>query len=189
MNTHKHPLAMEYALLGFLRARPMHGYEIYQRIEAGEQDGLVWQVKQGLLYTMLARLESEGLVAAAVETQGTRPPRKLYSLTAKGETLLGAWLQTPVRNGRDFRLEFLTKLYFAQQAGTAAALTLIRRQLAASQTHLNRLTHAATAAAAADSFAGLVNEFRVGQMEAALGWLQSCEQIYSLRQAREKQQP
>jgi DNA-binding PadR family transcriptional regulator len=186
MNTHKHPLAMEYALLGFLRARPMHGYEIYQRIEAGEKDGLVWQVKQGLLYTMLARLESEGLVASAVETQGTRPPRKLFSLTAKGETLLQAWLQTPVRNGRDFRLEFLTKLYFADQAGTPAALILIRRQVAASQAHHNRLTHAATATA--DSFAGLVNEFRVGQMEAALTWLKDCEQIYSIRQAREKQE-
>jgi len=186
MNTNKHPLAMEYALLGFLRVRPMHGYEIYQRIEAGDKDGLVWQVKQGLLYTMLARLESEGLVEGAVETQGTRPPRKLFSLTAKGDTLLQAWLQTPVRNGRDFRLEFLTKLYFAQQAGTTTALTLIRRQIGASQAHLNRLTHAANATP--DSFAGLVNEFRVGQMEAALAWLRDCEQIYSLKQAREKQE-
>ena len=137
---------------------------------------------------MLARLESEGLVAAAVEAQGTRPPRKLFSLTAKGDTLLQAWLQTPVRNGRDFRLEFLTKLYFADQGGTTTALTLIRRQLTASQAHLNRLTHSATASAAADSFAGLVNEFRLGQMEAALDWLGKCEQIYSLRQARERQE-
>jgi PadR family transcriptional regulator AphA len=187
MNTHKHPLTMEYALLGLLRRQPMHGYEIHQRIEAGEEDGLVWRVKQGMLYAMLARLESEGLLDSSVETQGARPPRKLYSLTAKGETLLQAWLQTPVRYGRDFRLEFLTKLYFAQQAGTPDALTLVRRQVAASQAYLNRITQHASGPADPDSFAWLVSDFRVGQMEAVLTWLQRCEQLFTSRQAREEQ--
>ncbi|MBK8048035.1 MAG: helix-turn-helix transcriptional regulator [Anaerolineales bacterium] len=185
MATQKHPLTMEYALLGFLRQRPMHGYEIHQRIEAGEDDGMVWRVKQSLLYTMLGRLEDEGLVSSTLETHGARPPRKRYSLTAKGDTLLQAWLQTPVRNGRDFRLEFLTKLYFAQLAGSSAALTLIRRQLTASQTQLNRLTHTANTAATTESFAGLVSDFRVGQMEAVINWLKTCEQLYTVKEARE----
>lgn len=178
---------MEYALLGFLHQQPMHGYELHQRIQAGEVVGLVWRVKQGLLYTMLGRLEGEGLVASTVEVQGARPPRKRFSLTAKGESLLQAWLQTPVRNGRDFRLEFLTKLYFAQQAGATSALTLLRRQIAASQTQLSRLAHAAVASNLADSFAGQVNDFRIGQLEAALTWLKACEQHYAARQAREMQ--
>jgi len=180
-------MTMEYALLGFLHQKPMHGYEIHQRIQAGEEVGLVWRVKQGLLYTMLGRLEREGLVASAVEFQGARPPRKLFGLTAKGETLLQVWLQTPVRSGRDFRLEFLTKLYFAQQADTAVALTLLRRQIATSQTQLNRLAQIAAVSNLSDSFAGQVSDFRIGQMEAALAWLKSCEQAYSIKQSQEKQ--
>jgi DNA-binding PadR family transcriptional regulator len=188
MNTHRHPLTMEYALLGFLHQKPMHGYEINQRIQAGEASGLVWRVKPGLLYTMLGRLESEGLVASAVEVQGTRPPRKLFRLTAKGETLLQAWLQTPVRNGRDFRLEFLTKLYFAQQAGATAALLLLRRQIAASQAQLDQLSHAAGVSAMSDSFAGLVSGFRIGQMQAVLSWLIACEQTYAIKEPRAQQE-
>ena len=187
MNTHKHPLTMEYALLGLLRQQPMHGYEIHQRMETGEEDGLVWRVKQGMLYVMLARLESEGLLDSSVETQGARPPRRLYSLTAKGATLLQAWLQTPVRTGRDFRLEFLTKLYFAQQAGTPGALTLVRRQVAASQAYLNGITQNAYGPADPDSFGWLVSDFRVGQMEAVLTWLKRCEQLFTSRQSREEQ--
>lgn len=180
MNARKHPLTMEYALLGLLCEQPMHGYTIHQRIQAGQDYGLVWRVKQGMLYAMLARLESEGLLASSVETQGARPPRKLYCLTAKGETVLHAWLQTPVSNGRDFRLEFLTKLYFAERAGARTALTLIRRQYAASQAQLNELATQAQALAQAGSFAGLVSDFRIGQMEAVLSWLKHCEQRFSV---------
>lgn len=185
MNTRKHPLTMEFALLGILRRQPMHGYDIHQRLLAGTEEGLVWRIKQGLLYSMLARLESEGLLSSEVETQGVRPPRKLFSLTERGETLLQAWLQTPVRNGRDFRLEFLTKLYFAQQTGAEAALTLVQRQVAASEAQLNQFVQEAAAAAQTDSFIHLVNDFRIGQLEASLAWLRRCEAAFAGKQAQE----
>lgn len=185
MNVHKQPLTTEYALLGFLQKQPMHGYEILQRIQTAREDGLVWQVKRGMLYAVLTRLEGEELLVSSLEMQGVRPPRKLFSLTAKGETLFQAWLQMPVRNGRDFRVEFLTKLYFAARTGNAMALALIRRQLATSQAQTHRLAFTARGPIDPDSFAGLVSDFRIGQMEATLAWLRHCETYFVTRQSKE----
>lgn len=186
MNSHKQPLTTEYALLGFLYRQSMHGYELLQRIQASHDDGLVWQVKQGMLYAVLTRLESEGLLESTLETQGARPPRKRFRLTARGKTLFETWVQTPVRNGRDFRVEFLTKLYFAAQMGGAAALTLIRRQIGLSQSQLHRLTFTAAGPIDPASFAGLVSDFRVGQMEATLTWLHQCESFFATVHAQEE---
>ncbi len=42
----KTPLTIEHALLGFLRQRPMHAYEIHQTLLRAEALGLVWHLKQ-----------------------------------------------------------------------------------------------------------------------------------------------
>ena len=73
----KQPLTIEYALLGFLRQQPMHAYEIHQTLLRAEALGLVWHIKQSLVYVMLERLEAEGYITASIEPQGSRPPRKL----------------------------------------------------------------------------------------------------------------
>jgi DNA-binding PadR family transcriptional regulator len=38
------PLSTEYALLGFLRRQPMHGYEIHQQLSDATGLGLVWRL-------------------------------------------------------------------------------------------------------------------------------------------------
>src|SRR5262245_50407367 len=60
----KQPLTIEHALLGFVRQRPMHGYEIHQRLLASAELGMVWSIKQSLLYAHLTRLEEEGLLTS-----------------------------------------------------------------------------------------------------------------------------
>jgi PadR family transcriptional regulator AphA len=171
MNVQKRPLTAEHALLGLLCEKPLHGYELIQQIQAAQTKGLVWKIKQSMLYAVLGRLEEEGLVASVLEPQGARPPRKLFHLTVQGGERFAQWLRTPVQHGRDFRLELLTKLYFA--VGEGAAVELIRRQIGASEAQLQRL--AVGEAVEAGSVAGLVGDYRVGQMEAALAWLRRCE--------------
>ena len=39
----RQPLTIEYALLGFLRQQPRHGYEIYQQLSDPTGLGLVWR--------------------------------------------------------------------------------------------------------------------------------------------------
>src|SRR3954466_7685591 len=92
----KSPLTIEHALLGFLRQQPMHAYEIHQTLTRNEALGLVWHIKQSLVYVMLERLEAERLVTSSLEPQGSRPPRKILRLTPGGQASFAEWLVTPV---------------------------------------------------------------------------------------------
>jgi PadR family transcriptional regulator, regulatory protein AphA len=170
----KTPPTIEHALLGFLRQQPMHAYEIHQTLLRAEALGLVWHLKQSLVYVMLERLEAEGYISASIEPQGSRPPRKLLSLTASGQAAFTRWLVAPVAHGRDFRLEFLAKLYFASQDDPASAAALIVGQQRACNDWLVDLRAQADALSDTSRYDWLVLQFRIGQIEAILAWLDMC---------------
>ena len=170
----KLPLTIEHALLGFLRQQPMHAYEIHQTLLRAEALGLVWHLKQSLVYVMLERLEELGYVTATLEPQGSRPPRKVLQLTPSGQVAFARWLVTPVDHGRDFRLEFLAKLYFASQDDALAAATLIAEQQVACRSWLIELHAQADAFSGSRDYDWLVLQFRIGQIEAILSWLDIC---------------
>lgn len=170
----KQPLTIEHALLGFVRQRPMYGYEIHQRLLASAELGLVWSVKQSLVYAHLTRMEEEGLLRSTLVPQGQKPARKMLELTPEGEAAFLLWVRSPVEHGRDFRLEFLAKIYFAREEGTAAALELTARQRHASVQQLAAMQRKAGANERARSYDWLVLRYRIGQLEAALRWLDLC---------------
>jgi len=170
----KLPLAMEHALLGLVRQRPMHAYEIHQTLAQAEALGLVWQLKQAQTYALLARLEEAGYLASTLETQESRPPRKVLHLTPEGEAAFAHWRVTPVRHGRDFRLEFLAKLFFAAQERGDALATLLARQRAACHDLLRQLDERLATVASEHPYDRLVLQFRRGQLEATLAWLDEC---------------
>ncbi|HEU5015852.1 MAG TPA: PadR family transcriptional regulator [Roseiflexaceae bacterium] len=168
------PLMLEHALLGFVRQRPTHAYEIHQMLQHSEKLGLVWHLKQSQLYALLTRLEESGYLASTTEPQGSRPPRKILHLTEEGHAAFEEWVSTPVEHGRDFRLEFLAKLFFARQQGTTTAAQLIASQRRACEEWLAEL-HAKAARSSAESYDWLVLQFRVGQINAVVDWLTLCE--------------
>src|SRR4051794_20966857 len=170
----KLPLAMEHALLGLVRRRPMHAYEIHQTLTQAEALGLVWHLKQSQTYALLARLEEAGYLASTLEAQDTRPPRKMLHPTATGEAAFARWLVAPVRHGRDFRLEFLAKLFFAAQEPGAALSALLAGQRAACRELIATLNEQIDAVPPDHPYDRLVLQFRLGQLEAILPWLDSC---------------
>ncbi len=170
----KSPLTIEHALLGFLRQQPMHAYEIHQTLMRNEALGLVWHLKQSIVYVMLERLEAEGYISSSLEPQGSRPPRKSLQLTQGGQAAFAEWLITPVEHGRDFRLEFLAKLYFASQDEPTSAARLIAAQQAACREWLADLRTQADALQDMHTYDWLVLQFRIGQLEAILAWLDIC---------------
>jgi PadR family transcriptional regulator, regulatory protein AphA len=170
----KQPLTIEHALLGFLRQQPMHAYEIHQTLMRAEALGLVWHLKQSLVYVMLERLEAKKYVTASLEPQGSRPPRKILHLTRAGQQAFERWFVTPVAHGRDFRLEFLAKLYFASQDDPASTATLIATQQAACRDWLIDLRAQADTLSNVRDYDWLVVQFRIGQIEAIVAWLDIC---------------
>ena len=173
------PLTTEHALLGFLRRRPMHGYEIHQHLADPDGLGLVWRLKQSQLYALLAKLEHEGYVSTTLELQDARPPRKVFQLTQAGHEAFLAWVQSPVPHGRKLRLDFLAKLYFAQREGPAVALRLIEDQRAVCRDWLTTQQQEAEALRGAHPYEWLVHEFRIGQIKAMLAWLDTCQEVLS----------
>lgn len=164
---------IEYALLGFFAEQPLHGYEVYQRLQSAEAVGLVWRVKQAHLYAILTRMETDGLIAGEEISQAGRPPKRLLHLTGAGQAAFDHWLHTPVTHGRDLRMEFLAKLFWAQQRGGDRATRLIFVQRATCEQWLHEIND--EAASVPDAlYARLVIEFRRSQIAAMIAWLDTC---------------
>ncbi|MCG3207060.1 MAG: hypothetical protein FOGNACKC_00660 [Anaerolineae bacterium] len=169
-------LTIEYALLGLLYQQPRHGYEIYQELLAEDGLSLVWRLKQSHLYALLAKLEQQNYVTATLEPQDSRPPRKILQLTPAGREAFLSWLRTPVPQGRQMRQEFLAKLYFAHRLEPTTSATLIDKQRDICADWLASLQNQADMLATERPFEWLVYQFRIGQIEAMIHWLDVCEQ-------------
>ncbi|MCC7118631.1 MAG: PadR family transcriptional regulator [Anaerolineales bacterium] len=110
---HSGNLSPEFALLGFLVAGQSHGYDLHQRFAT--ELGHVWHLSQSQAYAILKRLEKHGDISAHLVEQEKLPARQVLRITAQGRKRFFQWLELGVgTNARSIRLEFLTRLYFAQ---------------------------------------------------------------------------
>jgi PadR family transcriptional regulator, regulatory protein AphA len=166
--------SVEYCLLGLLDEGPKHGYELHRELSRKTGLGLVWTVKQAQLYAILAKLEAEGLIAAELVAQGGRPPRKVFHLTAEGRKAYEAWTSSPASR-KDFKLDFLAKLYFARRSGGASAQALIDVQRELCGDWIGEL-RSRFETCEAGSLDALVYRYRIGQLEATLTWLDECSE-------------
>ncbi|MEV6328275.1 PadR family transcriptional regulator [Streptomyces sp. NPDC051909] len=84
---------LELTILGFLYERPLHGYELKERIQG--LSGHVRPVSDGALYPAITRLVKNGLVDSRTEPGTAAAPRRVLSLTPEGRAELLARLRTP----------------------------------------------------------------------------------------------
>ena len=75
--------AKELFVLGRLSMRPTHGHEIMHTLAESRAD--LWvELSEKHVYYILKKLERDGLVSVEVQREGTRPARKVYSVTPDG---------------------------------------------------------------------------------------------------------
>ena len=79
---------IEPSLLLLLRERPLHGYELLERIP---ELGVEGRVDIGNLYRLLRALEDEGLVRSEWSADLPGPAKRTYELTTAGKHLLDEW--------------------------------------------------------------------------------------------------
>ncbi|MHB8576534.1 MAG: PadR family transcriptional regulator [Dehalococcoidia bacterium] len=161
----------EYAIVGVLRERPMHGYEIARRFAADLDLGLVAPMDMSSVYALLKDLHEQGLIEGQREVVGLRPPRTVYQLTAEAETQFLHWLGEPVHRLREVRSDLMVKLYFCRAIGTRVTAQLLDAQLDESRAYLERVEHLA-AEADAGSFEQLVRGSKAGAAHATVAWLE-----------------
>lgn len=172
------PITLEYILLGLLMDQPDHGYALFERVQEIPELSLIWKVKRSKLYYLLDKLAGEGLLSQSIRSQESTPDRKIYQLTEQGESAFQSWLSEPVLVSRYVRITFLSKLYFALQAGRTTALDLIHQQLTVCQGWLESLEREADQIPEGEFISGQVYSFRIGQITAMIDWLKNCrEQI------------
>lgn len=173
MSRERTRLKHEYFLLGLLYKQPRHGYDLMKAVQQSPGLSAIWFVKPGRIYALLDRLEKAEMVTVTQIETHSAPSRKQYSLTSEGEAAFLEWVQQPVRHGRDMRLLFPARLYFALQLGKDHARELIAVQRRVCTEWLEVLkTHAAEKP---DFFAGQIDQYRTGQIDAMLEWLARFE--------------
>ncbi len=165
------PLTIEYVLMGLVNQHPMHGYDIYKKMQQIDGLGSVWRVKQANVYALLERFEGMGWLTSEVISNSANQSRKEYQLSPLGREEFNRWIISPVNHGRDMRQEFLARLYFAREMNPEWATRLIDAQLAECHSWLD-LTNSDREKASVDDFSLLVVEFRASQIQAMIGWLE-----------------
>ncbi len=161
--------ATEYALLGALMSGPRHGYEILQFLET--ELGPAWRISTSQLYTLLKRLDHEGLLNSTLETQDTRPSKRVFVIMQAGKDRFFSWLQNPSEHARDLRIEFLAKLYFFRQLGVSGGGELVESQIAILERLQSRFLKKKESAK--DDYKRLVYGFRIATLNGWLDWLKA----------------
>ncbi len=81
---------LEGIVLAILLARPAYGYEI----TAWLRDRGFTAIAEGTIYALLVRIEQRGLVDVEKVPSEKGPPRKVYSLNARGRDHLDEFWRT-----------------------------------------------------------------------------------------------
>jgi DNA-binding PadR family transcriptional regulator len=176
-------ISPEPALLGFLQAGPLHGYDLHKRLEA--ELGGVWRLGQSQMYAILKEYETRGYIKTIATQHNGRPARKMLKLTAAGERAFETWMDRTAHGLREFRVDFFVRLYFARTAGRPAFRAFLTKQIRATQKEYDALTEIQ----ASSEFAETVREFRRAQLKTILDWLGALQDngtMGVLRQPRTK---
>ena len=75
---------LDIVVLNFLARGRCHGYEMVQELKKCR--GLT--LREGNIYPILARLQTDGLVESTTEASSDGPPRKYFTITEQGRQML-----------------------------------------------------------------------------------------------------
>ena len=170
---HTGNLSPEYALLGFLIAGPCHGYDLHQRFTT--ELGQVWHLSQSQAYSILKRLEGRGDVSAQIVEQDKLPARQMLRITAQGRRRFNEWLDGISTNARSIRLEFLTRLYFAQIYNPEKTTSIHASQCVEIASTIERLENLLARLPIEQQFNRFSLDLRLRQMKLIQEWMSAIQ--------------
>jgi DNA-binding PadR family transcriptional regulator len=117
---------LELAILGLLKERSMHGYQLSKRLT--DALGGFWRVSYGSLYPTLKRLERQGAVEQVFDEVAVGRRKNVYRITETGEAL---FLELLEETGHDTTTEdtrFRVRLAFFKYLAPDARIRLLERR-------------------------------------------------------------
>jgi DNA-binding PadR family transcriptional regulator len=119
---------LELAILGLLKERSMHGYQLSKRLT--DALGGFWRVSYGSLYPTLKRLEREGAVEQVFDEQTVGRRKNVYRITAKGEALFQQLLEEAGAESASEDNRFRVRLAFFKYLAPDTRIRLLERRRA-----------------------------------------------------------
>jgi DNA-binding PadR family transcriptional regulator len=164
------PLSL--AILGTLRDQPRYAYEMAKDMRSGGHDAAV-RVKWGSLYTVVHALHRQGFIeAVGTSSQGRRPERVFYRITAAGRAELRAWLHALISEPQPEPSPFEVALAQAGNLGPGELAVLLGQRLRTLETDIAR-QRARLRDIGERPAIGLGAQYRLALTEAEAGWIRS----------------
>lgn len=158
---------IELAILGLLKERPMHGYQLNR--ELSEQLGGLWRASYGSLYPSLRRLERQGAITSEPGTGARR--KTVYAITPEGERLFLELLEETPQENQTEDARFRVRLAFFRYLPPETRVRLLERRRQALETRLADVKARLHDAATADDYQrALLDHARAGT-ESDIAWL------------------
>jgi DNA-binding PadR family transcriptional regulator len=133
---------LELAVLGLLKERSMHGYQLKKSLS--ETLGPFWQVSYGALYPALKRLRAQGAVEEVFPKTKVGRRRNVYRLTDKGERLFTELLGSVGEREQDDN-GFRVRMAFFRYLKPETRIGVLERRRAALYVRLAELKQRLTA--------------------------------------------
>src|SRR6266513_2221792 len=127
---------LELAILGLLKERAMHGYQLSKRL--ADTLGAFWKVSYGSLYPALKRLEREGAVESAFPREEVGRRKNVYRITEKGEEMFSELLQEAGEESWEDN-RFRVRLAFFQYLKPETRLRLLEKRRAYLEDRLSQI--------------------------------------------------
>jgi len=129
---------LELAILGLLKERSMHGYQLSKRLT--DTLGGFWRVSYGSLYPTLRRLERDGAVERVFDQQEVGRRRNVYRITQKGEELFQRLLEEAGAESSSEDNRFRVRLAFFKYLAPDTRIRLLERRRAYLEERLSTIT-------------------------------------------------
>jgi DNA-binding PadR family transcriptional regulator len=161
---------LELAVLGLLKERSMHGYQLKKSLS--ETLGPFWQVSYGALYPALKRLKAQGAVEEVFPKATVGRRRNVYRLTEKGEAVFAGLLESagerePVGDDNGFRV----RLAFFRYLKPETRIGVLERRRAALMARLTELKQRLTERRVSDSYTLSLMRHGMDATERDISWV------------------
>jgi DNA-binding PadR family transcriptional regulator len=119
---------LELAILGLLKERSMHGYQLSKRLT--DSLGGLWRVSYGSLYPTLKRLEREGAVEQVFDSQEVGRRKNVYRITERGETMFRDLLEEAGPDAAGEENRFRVRMAFFKYLSPETRVRVLERRRA-----------------------------------------------------------
>ena len=159
---------LELAILGLLKERSMHGYQLSKRLT--DSLGGFWRVSYGSLYPTLKRLERQGAVEQVFDSQEVGRRKNVYRITESGEGVFRELLEEagPDATGEDNR--FRVRMAFFKYLSPETRIRLLERRRAFLEERLSTIA-ASSATTGGDTYTMSLMQHGRESTEQDLAWL------------------